>query len=84
MEASAEIPACRVFPNPVAVGGQVNVELSESVLTVFRLFDAQGRAVRVEQIEGSARLRLGDLPAGVYNYSVESAAFMRFGVLVVR
>jgi len=60
-----ESAALRVFPNPVAQGGQLRIE-GGADWTAFALFDAQGREVAGGSLVGTAVIAL-DAPAGLYS-----------------
>lgn len=73
----------RVFPSPVAEDGVLQVFSSEPELAVFRLFDANGKQVRVLRFSGQVSLPMSGLPAGVYAWRVENGKEMRVGRVVV-
>lgn len=75
--------SCRVFPNPASGRTPVQVTVDWPGESFFRLFDAQGRAIRVEKFDGETQLSLQGLDPGVYHYSVEGPAAIRFGKLVL-
>ena len=55
----------RVFPNPVAQGGQLRIE-GGADWTAYALFDARGREVAAGSLIGMAVLAV-DAPAGLYS-----------------
>jgi photosystem II stability/assembly factor-like uncharacterized protein len=78
-----ETPDFRVFPNPVAESGTLQLRAVAQEDCTFRLFDAKGQQVRVLRFTGSATLSMTGLSPGVYAYRVQGARFMRFGKVVV-
>ena len=61
--------ALAVYPNPS--NGNFVLELKDAALYEVRVFDSQGRLVHTDLVQGPrAELRLNDLPAGVYSFSL--------------
>lgn len=73
----------RIFPNPVAEQGTLQLYGTASGTNTFRLFDAKGNQVRVVKFEGNGTLSLQGLPTGTYAYRIENADAMRMGQVVV-
>jgi len=73
----------RIFPNPVAEHGTLQLYGTASETSTFRLFDAKGNQVRVVKFEGNGTLSLQGLPTGTYAYRIENADAMRMGQVVV-
>ncbi len=73
----------QIFPNPVAGGAEFTVQTTLEGPVWFRLFDDKGRAIRVQKMEGSARISTAGLAAGAYAFRIENDRFMRFGKVVV-
>jgi hypothetical protein len=73
----------RIFPNPVAENGTLQLYGTASGTSTFRLFDAKGNQIRVVKFEGNGRLSLHGLPTGTYAYRIESADALLLGQVVV-
>jgi len=73
----------RVFHSPVAGDGVLQVFSSVPESAVFRLFDANGKQVRVLRFMGAGSLPISGLPAGLYARRVENGKEMRVGRVVV-
>jgi hypothetical protein len=77
--------AVRLSPNPVASNGILNITTQQlSGKVKFKLYDSQGRAVRVAVFERNGQLALNGLAAGVYGCSVENERFLWFGKVAVQ
>ena len=73
----------RIFPNPVAAGGTLQLLSAVSEQYTFRLFDAKGQQVRMLKFTGNGTLALTGLAAGIYAYRIEGGTFIRFGQVIV-
>ncbi len=72
-----------VFPNPAT--GFVNITIPDTENT-YRLYiyDVQGRTVMSKQLESSKKISLGDIPAGMYFYSIRGLNNHFTGKLLIR
>ncbi len=73
-----------VYPNPLPRGQQLMVKTMISTPFSLRLYAADGELVRNFAITGDAQLDLGDLPTGIYSYSIEAPAWKTSGLLVLQ
>jgi len=73
----------RIFPNPVAAGGTLQLLSAVPEPCTFRLFDAKGQQVRMLKFTGNGTLALTGLAAGIYAYRIEGGTFIRFGQVIV-
>jgi PKD repeat protein/photosystem II stability/assembly factor-like uncharacterized protein len=74
----------RLYPNPVASSGNLELFSSHTESMQFELFDASGRRVFTAQVPpGSSSLTLPALPAAWYSYRLISTQYRSQGVLVV-
>ena len=73
----------RIFPNPVAEDGMLQLRSASQVNCTFRLYDVKGNQVRMLKFEGNGTLSLAGFPAGAYPYRIENETAMRFGQLMI-
>ena len=72
-----------VFPNPV--GSKMSVQITTNLESLFEfvLLDENGKVVLTRKFEQSTALDLGNLPAGVYFYRLESEAAVKNGRIII-
>lgn len=74
--------ATTIFPNPVAVGEMVKIEMENGVIpTKVQLFDVSGKMIL--SVENTDLIATNDLQTGVYMMRVEMSAGQFFKKLVI-
>jgi hypothetical protein len=77
-------PSAGIFPNPAVAGSQLQVWADTPDECIVRVYDAKGRAVRVQRFSEKTSLALGDLAAGTYAWRIESGQHIWTGRVLVR
>jgi hypothetical protein len=74
-----------VYPNPVAVNGQLKISASTDAPLEFSLFNLNGKLVSHQLINGNDLISIGklQLSIGTYLYHVKGNGIMRTGKLTV-
>ena len=75
-------PDFRVFPNPIAASGTLQLISDLGQTITFRLFDEKGQQIRMVRFTENARLPLLG-PAGNYAYRMESENHIKTGNLII-
>ena len=82
MERGATEIRALLYPNPVPLGGRLRVETDWKGIATFRLFDAKGNQVLVQQFEAVCSIDRLEMPAGVYYYRIENEMHMETGAVI--
>ncbi|MDX2279182.1 MAG: LamG-like jellyroll fold domain-containing protein [Saprospiraceae bacterium] len=82
MERGATEIRALLYPNPVPLGGSLRVETDWKEMATFRLFDAKGNQVLVQQFEAACSINRLEMPAGVYYYRIENEMHMETGAVI--
>ena len=62
------VASLNAFPNPS--DGQVSITYATERPATLNLYDALGRTVRSQQVNGNGTIQLSELPVGVYSYGL--------------
>jgi N-acetylneuraminic acid mutarotase len=74
----------KVFPNPVTTQAHFSIRKETNDVCFFRLFNVEGKVVSQQEFTGSEfNFERGDLPSGIYSYSIISGTSSAAGKLIL-
>ncbi len=72
-----------VFPNPVAKGSAINIQMPKASKYIFSLYNAEGILLRQIQAAGNYNMPTSNLASGTYIYLIEENGKRSFGKLII-